>query len=229
MMEENKMEKLKNWAERNKQLYAITGFVGLVLAPFLWPFFLAILFHALSLAIPAVIIAVIIKQPWKKTENDENQKIENEKVQAKGEDDKNEQRKNDLSNGKSTQTNDLPKGKKEGTETKQSIARTKQLADDSVTADTAALSWYQLEGKNRIFDMIKRLEKDKIYSCSINKEGLCTVRYGDTYRRVGVIRNFQGKYAITIQKILKQEGIPYVRLKGKYLCLGWRKHKEAFH
>lgn len=55
------MEKLKRLAEKYKWLCILTGGIGFFLSPFLWPFFLMIIFQSLSLAAPIIVAAFIIK------------------------------------------------------------------------------------------------------------------------------------------------------------------------
>ncbi|MDO5337151.1 MAG: hypothetical protein Q4E89_06785 [Eubacteriales bacterium] len=49
------MCELERWIERNKKLCVLTGIFGLLVSPFLWPFFLALIFQSLSLAVPIII------------------------------------------------------------------------------------------------------------------------------------------------------------------------------
>lgn len=55
------MEALKRLAEKYKWLCILTGGIGFFLSPFLWPFFLMIIFQSLSLAAPIIVAAFIIK------------------------------------------------------------------------------------------------------------------------------------------------------------------------
>lgn len=46
------MEKMNKWLSAHKQLCVITGIFGLLVSPFLWPIFLAVIIQSLSLVIP---------------------------------------------------------------------------------------------------------------------------------------------------------------------------------
>lgn len=46
------MEEMNKWLSAHKQLCVITGIFGLLVSPFLWPIFLAVIIQSLSLVIP---------------------------------------------------------------------------------------------------------------------------------------------------------------------------------
>ena len=46
------MEEMNKWLSAHKQLCVITGILGLLVSPFLWPVFLAVIIQSLSLVIP---------------------------------------------------------------------------------------------------------------------------------------------------------------------------------
>ena len=46
------IEKMNKWLSAHKQLCVITGIFGLLVSPFLWPIFLAVIIQSLSLVIP---------------------------------------------------------------------------------------------------------------------------------------------------------------------------------
>ena len=46
------IEKMNKWLSAHKQLCVITGIFGLLVSPFLWPVFLAVIIQSLSLVIP---------------------------------------------------------------------------------------------------------------------------------------------------------------------------------
>lgn len=85
-----------------------------------------------------------------------------------------------------------------------------------------AQMWYQMEGRARIFRLIRKLEKEGIESFSISPEGICSVREKNGYRRVGVLRAFPYRETHTLKKELGKERIQAVR-KGRYLWLSWGK------
>lgn len=54
------MEDARQWIERYKEQLIFAGVVIMVLAPFLWPFFLMIIFQVLIVVIPILVIRWII-------------------------------------------------------------------------------------------------------------------------------------------------------------------------
>lgn len=58
-------KRILNWMKENQHLMTASILIGLLLTPFLWPFFLAIIYNALSLAVPIFLILIGIKMPWK--------------------------------------------------------------------------------------------------------------------------------------------------------------------
>lgn len=46
------MEEMNKWLSAHKQQCVITGIFGLLVSPFLWPVFLAVIIQSLSLVIP---------------------------------------------------------------------------------------------------------------------------------------------------------------------------------
>ena len=70
-------KKLKYLWNRYRNLCIVTGVAGFILAPFMWPLFLAIFANTLSLTVPVVMVYLLVKQPWKKKEEvkDEKRKI----------------------------------------------------------------------------------------------------------------------------------------------------------
>ena len=57
--------RIRSWIKDNKALMSVSVLVGFLLTPFLWPFFLAVVYTALSLAVPVFLILLGIKMPWR--------------------------------------------------------------------------------------------------------------------------------------------------------------------
>lgn len=55
------MEDVRQWLENYKKQLVLAGAAAMVLAPFLWPFFLAVLFQVLCIAIPVVAAGTVIQ------------------------------------------------------------------------------------------------------------------------------------------------------------------------
>ena len=56
------MEGVRAWIVRYKKMLILMGAAGMMLAPFLWPFFLAILFQTFSLAVPILVVGFAVKK-----------------------------------------------------------------------------------------------------------------------------------------------------------------------
>ena len=55
------MEDVRQWLESYKNQLILAGALAMVLAPFLWPFFLAVLFQVFCIAIPVVAAGTMIQ------------------------------------------------------------------------------------------------------------------------------------------------------------------------
>ena len=105
------MEKMNKWLSAHKQLCVITGIFGLLVSPFLWPVFLAVIIQSLSLVIPvAAGLFFYEKFIMKKDKEETNEN-----------DDDNKQQKNHADARKvhadAEKTEDLPKNHEKGSET----------------------------------------------------------------------------------------------------------------
>lgn len=97
----------------------------------------------------------------------------------------------------------------------------KEMSD----ASCFALIWYELEGKERIFRLMGKLEREGIRKFSISPEGICSVRAENGYRRIGVLRSYPCREMKSLIPRLKKDHI-HASLRGKYLWLAWG--KECF-
>lgn len=65
--------KWKYFVKKYQNFCIASGIVGFLLAPFLWPFFLAILVNTLSLTVPVLLVYLVIRQLKKRTEGAEKE------------------------------------------------------------------------------------------------------------------------------------------------------------
>lgn len=216
------MQELKKWAEKYKQLCVMLGILGLLLSPFLWPFFLAILLNSLSLAVPVLVVLVIVDYTRKeKKGEDENDGGEQHKKDVHRDAEENVSKRYEKYKESVSEEN-LQKKVQKGAQP------LRDARDDSVSMDEecyAAVSWYQMEGRERIQRLIKKLETERIYAFSITPEGICTVREDSGFRRIGVIRNFPRRRIRVIEKELNKDGIR-TAISGKYLWVSWGKGRR---
>lgn len=212
------MHELKRLAEKYKQVCVILGLFGLLLSPFLWPFFLAIILNSLSLAVPVLVVYIIVDfvKKEKEHENKENRGQEyTENIPPNAT--KNAEGKRTEHETDAQEDDIQKKGEKRAEPVKQKKSDDCAFMDD---ASYAAYTWYQMEGKERIFRLIRKLEKDEIYSFSISPEGICSVRKEDSFRRVGVLRAFPKHRLQVIAREINKDKIR-TSVNGKYLWLSW--------
>lgn len=215
------MEDVRQWLESYKKQLILAGAAAMVLAPFLWPFFLAVLFQVFCIAIPVVAAGTVIQMF--KEEKLHGQKRTEERFYAKdseipagtevpvtGAPDSTEVPQADPVQERGRQTGDQP--------LKESEKNGRSRSDSSCMAQM----WYQMEGRIRILRLVNKLEKEGIRSFSVSPEGICSVREKNGYRRVGALRAFPYRETHTLKKELGKERIQAAR-KGRYLWLSWGK------
>ena len=215
------MEKVKKWMEKNRQLCVMTGIFGMLLAPFLWPFFLAIIFNSLTLAVP-VLLGYLLFHQMQKEKKDEKQEgnVAGENVQEQF----CNSEKNESSVHKTNiQTKPLQSGRPE--ERKKAVKETDEKIPDEDNKRQTVLTWYQMEGRERILRLKNKLEQEKINAFSISREGVCTVREEKRFRRIGVIKSFPQNEIVRIKQELRKDGIK-IKIKGRYVWLSW---EEVHH
>ena len=78
------IEKMNKWLYAHKKLCVITGIFGLLVSPFLWPVFLAVIIQSLSLVIPvAAGLFFYEKFIMKKDKEETNENDDDNKQQKK--------------------------------------------------------------------------------------------------------------------------------------------------
>lgn len=218
------MEAVRAWIVRYRQAFILLGVIGMMLAPFLWPFFLAIIFQAFSVVVPFVIVGIAIKilrreKPNEQKGNQSDKNAENAGVHSE-----------ETVSGcktptgtKNEKTASVPERYWEtGEESlRRQLKNAKEMSDDSCLA----LIWYELEGKERILRFMRRLETEGIRKFSISPEGICSVRAENGFRRIGVLRFYPCREMKNLIPRLRKDHI-HASLRGKYLWLSWG--KECF-
>lgn len=192
----------------------VTGSFGLLVAPFLWPFFLAVIFHSLSLAAPFVTVWLIIKQPWKeKEEQDEEirERVQYGKNSSAGKMCADDPEADDLSEDR----------EKEGQNPVEAGTRQEKEGEPDADSCIAAL-WYQKEGRERIQRMKEKLEREGKKEFSVSKDGICTVRMEKGFQRVGVLRGFPGMKILSVEKELNKDGFT-VKAGGNHIWIAWKR------
>lgn len=209
---------LEKWMEKNKKLCVVTGMFGLLVSPFLWPLFLAIIFQSLSLAVPIILAWAFIKHPW-------NGKEKSDEEMRKGMQYDEEADAGKVSSD-GTQADDIPKRReKKGEKTvKEQAAGKKMHTPDE--AYCLVLLWYQKEGRERILRMKKKLEEEGRKEFSVSKDGICSVRKEKGFERVGILRGYPGSKIALVAKELKKDGLS-IKISGDYTWISWKKGGAA--
>lgn len=201
------MEAFEQWMEHNKKLCIVTGIFGLLVSPFLWPFFLAILFHSLSLSVPVLLAWMLYEQSRKKSEEN-NEKRMDDTIDEKGFD-ASKDGTDPVSAGHA------PEGrtsKEPDTVAKQQLSR----------EDALAILWYQLEGRERILRIKKKLCQEGRSEFSVSKDGICSIRQEQRFERIGILRGYPGARILAAEKELQKDGFK-VKAVGDYLWISWAK------
>lgn len=199
---------VKEWltrcAGRNRRIviWAITA--GFLLTPFLWPFFLGIVYSALRLALPVFLILLGVKMPWRRQNTQGTEKTNGEESQKGTKTDEQ----------KGNNNTDIPK------QTKQSAQSGHGAKGQTANAEAAA-SWYRLTGRDQILHMVKRAEQKGYAMLSIAGDGLCSGRGGKEWRRIGAVRDFHIAYRETVSELVNRENHLSAQVRGSYLRITW--------
>lgn len=210
------MDELERWMKNNQKLCVVTGIFGLLVSPFLWPFFLAVIFQSLSLAVPIILAWLLIRQPWKEKENQNEESFQREQ------------------HGKSTDTaeihpdgaspDDMPENRAETGQDPLRGQAKKKKAEPPDGETCLALLWYQKEGRDRFLHLKEKQGKEGKREFSISKDGICSVRRGNGFQRVGVLRGYPGKRILKVEKEMKKDGFS-LKEAGDYIWVSWEKEE----
>jgi len=222
------MDEVKEWICNNRQIFMVSILVGFLLTPFLWPFFLGIVYSTLSMAGPVFLILVGMKMPW--TTFEANDRGKGKEKEQGIEPDDGSGNKADHENQKGGSN---PAGKKEETkhEQQKKPETEKECDDGSETSDVphdesepirddaaekTDTFWTDEDGKGRIARMLQRAAKAGGKGLSIGSDGMCYALTGDGYVRIGALKGYPGEHTLVAAK-LKRSGCANCRVKGKYL------------
>ena len=226
------MEEVRQWCARYKGMLILLGVIGVMLAPLLWPFFLAIIFQGACVVAPILIVGAVVKKTRRERADEQkrNRKYPNEEkadfhaseAVSAGENEK----------GAAAQADSVPERSWEtGKEQRKSLVKdwkTEKAQGENLIkgnhgmsdAFCLALIWYELEGRERIFRYRKKLEREGIHQFSISPEGICSVREENRYRRIGALRAYPGRETKLLIRELRKDHIRAAQ-KGKFLWLSW--------
>ncbi len=215
------MENVRQWLESYKKQLILAGAAAMVLAPFLWPFFLAVVFQAFCIAIPVIAAGTVI-QMFKEGKT-HGQKRTEERFYAKDSEIpvKAEVPSTGTPGGWEARSAD-PVQEQDRKTGDQPLKASEQNGRSRSYSSCMAITWYQMEGRVRILRLVSRLEKQGIRSFSVSPEGICSVREKNGYRRVGALRAFPYRETHTLKRELGKDRIQAAQ-KGRYLWLSWGK------
>ena len=205
------MEEMNKWLSAHKQLCVITGIFGLLVSPFLWPVFLAVIIQSLSLVIPvAAGLFFYEKFIMKKDKEETNENDDDNKQQKKHADAR-------KVHADAEKTEDLPKNHEKGSETVNFDNQEKQAR-----CRAQAAIWYENEGFERIQAIRKTLESENRNRFSVNREGICSISIGKRkYRRVGILKGYPFGQTEVIREKLKKDGFITSMGCNNYLWISW--------
>lgn len=203
IMEDKKME------QRNVRKIIQLVIVGIgcsILLPFLLPFALGIAVNAISLGIPLFVIMCALKNPWAL---------------------------NVLKNARkhliSLLGGTLPEVSREENKTVETepvqpdtaaASEANMIPEDEISSQNV-ISWYGSIGKERLNQIIARLNTKGVYECWLRKDGICNIRTPKGYRRVGSLPEYPGEEAEDICRLLTRDGGVEASVKGRYVYLSW--------
>ena len=206
--------KWKYFLKKYQNFCIVSGIAGFLLAPFLWPFFLAILVNTLSLTVPILLVYLAICRLKKKPEEVKREKSTEDsqsgKQQAKRDEEKTMKREKPIVQ---TSRQEQTAGKKMQKERETCVSKERN------EVDKAARDWYIMGGREKIHRISMKLAAEGINSFSIGKDGLCSIRTEKGFCRVAAIRDFPAQKILTIKKELEKEGTYYVKLSVRYMWI----------
>ena len=134
--------KWKYFVKKYQNFCIASGIVGFLLAPFLWPFFLAILVNTLSLTVPVLLVYLVIRQLKKRPEGAEKETFkevaENRKEKAEVPEEQSLKRAAPVVKAPKQEQTVKKKMEKE---------RSPSVSEELNEAEKVARNWYIMEGR----------------------------------------------------------------------------------
>lgn len=204
------MEEMNKWLSAHKKLCVITGIFGLLVSPFLWPVFLAVIIQSLSLVIPVAAGLFFYEKFIMKKDKEETNENDDDNKQQKNADAR-------KVHADAEKTEDLPKNHEKGSETVNFDNQEKQAR-----CRAQATIWYENEGFERIQAIRKTLESENRNRFSVNREGICSISIGKRkYRRIGILKGYPFGQTEVIREKLKKDGFITSMGCNNYLWISW--------
>lgn len=202
------MEHVKKWASTHKKACLLTGLTGLLLAPFLWPLFLAAILQSITLGLP-IAAGIYFYQYLKKENTNENEHAcRNPQTDA-------------AASGEIHKDAEVPHAVPEDADETPSEP-VNAHGDRADNLEQTAALWYEKEGKERLCAICKKAAQEGKNSISIGKEGICTIPSKGSYQRIGFLKGFPKGQQESLIQVFKRDGF-LVRTSGNYLRLYWKR------
>ena len=182
--------------------------LGSIILQFAEPILLAILVSGASLTVPFLIYHLFVTKGWRvRLERDKDGSVtqkeeETENMRAEPEE------------------TDRPKAPE------QNSMNVQEENETAAEEDEAAALWYNETGRNRLNEMILKLNSRGISECWIRSDGICNYRTVKGYRRIGIFYGYPGSSPAAVARLLREDGLAVTEQK-RYLHLSWRQEEGA--
>lgn len=203
--------KWKYFVKKYQNFCIASGIVGFLLAPFLWPFFLAILVNTLSLTVPVLLVYLVIRQLKKRPEGAEKETFkevaENRKEKAEVPEEQSLKRAAPVVKAPKQEQTVKKKMEKE---------RSPSVSEELNEAEKVARNWYIMEGREKFHHISMKLASEESILFHRKRR---VVQYPNRKRVSQSCSNsgFSSSKMLVIKKELEKEGIYYVKLSGRYM------------
>ena len=215
------MKKLKRWIRKNKLLSIVLAVAGVVLAPFLWPFILAIAFQSLSLALPVLAVYFIVRQPKGIKDADGRYGASEQWGGVQPDIYAAEQHHGPVSYNAVQETGSLlPEGREKRPEPVENGSQDEDTGRRCPAKPQRISVWYQREGRGKILHLKKKASQEGSHSFSVDRDGFCSIRRNKKSHRIGVIKNLPRECIQDLAKEIEADGMK-LRISGKYVRFSW--------
>ena len=182
--------------------------LGSIILQFAAPILLVILVSGASFTVPFLIYHLFVTKGWKirlereKGGSAARKEGETENVQAKPE---------ETDKQKAAEKNHVNE---------------QEDPDSASEEEEEAMLWYNETGRNRLNEMIRKLNSRGVTRCWIRSDGLCSYRTTKGFRRIGIFYGYPGKLSALIAGLMREDGLTVMEQK-RYLRLSWGQEEEA--
>lgn len=189
---------------------------GMVIIQLAAPLILGILIQGAAFAVPLAVFHFFIKKGWR-LRLDCGLDGENTETEGRNDEEKNEKVSDGENAGKGAAQRPDSSKKADG------------KADNPLPeTERQTVSWYEEQGRERIFSVIHRLSGKGVCDCWIRKDGICSMLKDGGYRRAGMLPGYEEVSADAVIRLLRKDRIQAER-RGRYLYLSWEIRQEELN